>query len=283
MKLDEAGNTTEVYVSDITMWWDSLGGGMLWMDSSLWLSQGNSIYEYKFEVGNMKEMSHISLPPQLATDESVFNFFGDHALAWDGQSFWVNEYSLFHRISTEGASLTDFVHPKGASALAWDGDYLWAWVGGALEVVNTDGGCISLASFTVPVQGNIYSLAWDGQYLWALSGNKIYQLDIREVRAYVAEQYRLRAQTAALTEVLRQDPEVEADRVKVVNNTPTTLTITFEKYKYAVKVPSNTSQTITPPENAFVAEVPDLPSIRGSYISLSGCTWTFQVVGPTTP
>jgi serine/threonine protein kinase len=285
LKLDSTGNTTEVYIiNDRSIYMPPYGFsddvGMVGVENSLWLDVCGPVREYRLVSGSMEEVSRFA-----GIDDEPGCTGGGNPITWDGQSFWLARSAYLYQKSADGNLLTNFEYSFGIRALAWDGDYLWASTGmfastggRTLDVVNLDGGSIPIAGFPIPAgMGEfIQGLAWDGKYLWALSNNKIYQLDISEPRAYVAEQYRLRAQTTALTEVLRPDPEVGADRVKVVNNTSTTLRITFEYYNYVVEVPPNTTQTITPPENAFVAEVPDLPPIRGSYISLSGCTWYYS-------
>jgi hypothetical protein len=86
--------------------------GMVWVDGKLWLIRGNSIAEYKFETGNMIAVSSIGLPDQLETDLSVSNFFSEHTLAWDSQSYWVSVSTHIYRISSDGSTLIHFEYPR---------------------------------------------------------------------------------------------------------------------------------------------------------------------------
>lgn len=290
LKMDSSGNTSEVYIiNDHNILMPPYGFGddvgMVWVENTLWLGLSGPVHGYRIESGNITAVG--SIP---GIDNSMGGSEG-FPITWDGEGYWLAHSDALYRKSSDGGLLKNFMYSYGIRALGWDGDYLWASTGmfarnggRTLDVVNVQGGSIPIASFPFPAgMGEfIEGLAWDGQTLWALSNDKVFQLDIREARAYAAEQYRLRALTATLAEVLTPDPEVGENRVQVIKNTPSTLKITFAKYKYIVEVSPNTSQIITPPESVFVAEVPDVTPIHGSYLSLSGCTWTFSVTGPTT-
>jgi hypothetical protein len=289
MKMDGEGNTKEVYLLDdrsviLPPYGFEYDVGMTWVESVLWLAVCNPVRGYRFSGGGMEEVSRFA-----GLGQDVNCVYGGNPVAWDGEGFWLTRADEIQRKSADGAVLENFRYGFGIRAVGWDGEFLWAATGmfarhggRTLDVVDPRGGSLPLASFPMPAgMGEfITGLAWDGEYLWALSGTRIFRLDIRNAKESAAQAYLSISETRALHEVLRPDSNVDGGRVNVVNHTPSVLKITFENFNYTVEIPPQSSQSVTPPESEFLAEATGVPSIRGSYLSLGGCNWIFEIVGP---